>query len=311
MSIYHRYSLPYEPFVYLIGWSHLDKFYIGCRYGKTVKAHPSQLWTTYFTSSKYVKEFREINGEPDIIRIEKIFDDPKKCIIFESKLNFRMNVIKNHKFLNMSYGGEKFMFIRHSEESKEKMKLGAKNRLPKSIETRKKISDNLRNRPPMTIETRLKISNKNKGSIRTDEARKKMSISQKNRQPLSLESRQRMSLAALAKPPVTDKTKEKLSIAQKNRGPISDETKLKMSLAALARPPDSAETHEKKSSGQRNRAPDTAETHEKKCIAQRKRGPRPPPTKESNIKRSESMKKTLAAKKALKESSQINQSLTD
>lgn len=55
------------PYLYLIGWSHLNQWYIGAQYGKN--AHPTNLWNSYFTSSHYVKEFRKNNGEPDIVEI--------------------------------------------------------------------------------------------------------------------------------------------------------------------------------------------------------------------------------------------------
>ena len=64
------------PYTYLIGWSKLNKYYYGVRYAKN--CHPSDLWTKYFTSSKYVKQFREENGEPDIIEIRKTFSNIKE-----------------------------------------------------------------------------------------------------------------------------------------------------------------------------------------------------------------------------------------
>lgn len=71
MSIYTHTAGDRTPFTYLIGWSHLNKWYYGVRYAKN--CHPNSLWTTYFTSSKHVKRFIEANGEPDIITVRLVF----------------------------------------------------------------------------------------------------------------------------------------------------------------------------------------------------------------------------------------------
>lgn len=93
----------YMPFTYLIGWSQHNKFYYGRRTAKN--CHPGELWTIYFTSSKYVKEFRDEFGEPDIIQIRKTFpNNPKSCAIWESKVLKRIDAQHNQKFLNKRNG---------------------------------------------------------------------------------------------------------------------------------------------------------------------------------------------------------------
>lgn len=86
------------PYTYLIGWSKLNKWYYGVRYAKG--CNPEELWKSYFTSSKYVKFFRKINGEPDIIEIRKIFNDTYKALLWEQKLLKRIDVENNENFLN-------------------------------------------------------------------------------------------------------------------------------------------------------------------------------------------------------------------
>ena len=86
------------PYTYLIGWSVLDVWYYGVRYGK--RCHPSDLWTKYFTSSSYVKRFRELHGEPDIIEIRKIFNDAKSACLWEDKVMHRMNIVGSSRWLN-------------------------------------------------------------------------------------------------------------------------------------------------------------------------------------------------------------------
>lgn len=52
-----------QPYLYVIGWTNLNKWYIGCRYAKG--CHPGDLWVSYFTSSEVVREYRANYGEPD------------------------------------------------------------------------------------------------------------------------------------------------------------------------------------------------------------------------------------------------------
>ena len=59
-------------YTYLIGWRKLDKWYYGYRNRDNPE---SDLWVEYFTSSKYVKEFRELHGEPDVVRVHRVFPD--------------------------------------------------------------------------------------------------------------------------------------------------------------------------------------------------------------------------------------------
>lgn len=92
----------YKPYTYLIGWSKLNTWYYGVRFSST--ANPFDLWVTYFTSSKHVKEFRLINGEPDIIQIRKTFNDKHSALLWEHRVLCRLKVHKLKKFLNVSRG---------------------------------------------------------------------------------------------------------------------------------------------------------------------------------------------------------------
>ena len=68
-----------ESYTYLIGWSKLNKWYYGVRYANKIIAE-NDLWVKYFTSSRHVKNFRKIHGEPDIIKIRKKFNKKEKAI---------------------------------------------------------------------------------------------------------------------------------------------------------------------------------------------------------------------------------------
>lgn len=93
MSIYSH-----TPYTYLIGWSKLDRWYYGVRFAKD--CDPDDLWTKYFTSSKYVKAFRKEHGEPDVIQIRKTFKDAKSAVLWEKAVLARINVVKKEKWLN-------------------------------------------------------------------------------------------------------------------------------------------------------------------------------------------------------------------
>lgn len=101
-AIYHT-ANDRTPYTYLIGWSSLDKWYYGRRTSKG--CHPNDLWVKYFTSSKYVKEFRITHGEPDIVEIRKVFNDIPSCCEWEDKVLVRLHVgFDNEKYLNKKPG---------------------------------------------------------------------------------------------------------------------------------------------------------------------------------------------------------------
>lgn len=96
-------SKEYIPYTYLIGWSKLDKWYYGAEYAQKTKiANPENFWSSYFTSSEYVKEFRQIHGDPDIVEIRKTFKNEEECREWEHKVLRRMKVIYSNKWLNES-----------------------------------------------------------------------------------------------------------------------------------------------------------------------------------------------------------------
>src|SRR5579859_2408896 len=91
------------PYTYILYWSVYNRFYIGARWARN--CNPSDLWVTYFTSSKYVKDFVKDNGQPDFIIIDKIFSDPKDAGKREDFLLRKYNVINNPIFLNKAISG--------------------------------------------------------------------------------------------------------------------------------------------------------------------------------------------------------------
>jgi hypothetical protein len=152
------------PYTYLIGWKEENTYYYGVRFSKNCQ--PSDLWEKYFTSSKYVKKFREKYGEPDVIQVRKTFKDPKSAQIWETKVLKKMNVIKDSRFLNKAIG----LSLQDYENRKKLMieKYGVENtsQLPGVSE---KISR------AMKGVKKSNIHRKNMSKCRSDHAKKVMS----------------------------------------------------------------------------------------------------------------------------------------
>ncbi len=91
------------PYTYLIGWTKINKYYYGVRYAKGCS--PEDLWTSYFTSSKLVEDMRQLYGEPDVVRVRRVFDCREKAVLWEAKVLSRMRVLKESKWLNQNVQG--------------------------------------------------------------------------------------------------------------------------------------------------------------------------------------------------------------
>lgn len=96
----------YIPYTYLVGWSTLDRWYYGVRFRPG--CNPDDLWIKYFTSSKRVKLFREIHGEPDVVQVRQTFETAEEALVWEEKVLKRLKVLKDDRWLNMAYTSGKF-----------------------------------------------------------------------------------------------------------------------------------------------------------------------------------------------------------
>ncbi len=133
--------MDYQPYTYFIKWSDSGVWYYGVEYAEITKtAHPSNLWVSYFTSSKAVSEYRSIHGEPDIIQIRRIFSDSDSAILWEARFLQRVNAASNPLSLNgHNSDGLSFKNKIVSEETRDKISAIHKG-IPKSPETRAKQS---------------------------------------------------------------------------------------------------------------------------------------------------------------------------
>jgi len=188
-------NLKYIPYTYYIKWTKTGKWYYGVEYGSTTKiSNPTNLWTTYFTSSKAVSEYRKIHGEPDIIVISKIFENADDAILHEAKFLKRVNAVSNTNSLNG-----------HNSDG---------------LSYKAKI---------VSEETRQKISNIHKGVSKSPETRSKQSISRKK----YFESEEGLEWKkTLSEKMSVDNPSKKGKIPWNKGIPMSEETKSKVSISA-------------------------------------------------------------------------------
>lgn len=133
-----------KPFTYLLGWTIHDKWYYGVRYA--LNCDPSDLGSKYLSSSKYVKQFIEQYGLPDIMKIRKIFKTTKAAREWEEKVLKRMKVKSSDRWLNKNDRsapppliGHTFNRGRtHNEETKEKKRSSMKNTMAKKYPLEKR-----------------------------------------------------------------------------------------------------------------------------------------------------------------------------
>jgi len=207
----------YVPYTYLIGWRNHNKWYYGAQFNKT--ANPSDLWVTYFTSSKVVAAFRHQYGEPDVIEIRKTFTSKEKCLFWENAVLRKLNAAKSNLWLNKSNGAKDFYRIpgfKQSQETKDKI---AKASIGNAANKGKIFSD----------EHKRKISLALKGRIVTDEWRKNNSEAQKGKK-LSKET-----IEKRTKTLQENKRKEKELGIKKARKPFPENYKKNLSIAQRKR----------------------------------------------------------------------------
>lgn len=94
------------PFTYLIGWTKHDIWYYGAKYARG--CNPSDLWTTYFTSSKHVVKFIEDHGQPDVIEIRHTFKTEKAARAWEERVLRKIDAVNDERWLNKCVGNGGF-----------------------------------------------------------------------------------------------------------------------------------------------------------------------------------------------------------
>ncbi|WP_449471675.1 NUMOD3 domain-containing DNA-binding protein [Sphingobium chungangianum] len=192
----------YQPYFYIIGWSQLDRWYVGRRTAK--KCHPSDLMVTYFTSSKnYVHPFIEQHGLPDVV-----WTFPCKTAKEAQANEIRImrefhNFLPDPRWLNRAIGG----LIIFDDEARKRISKAHKGKIV-SQSTRAKISAANKGHSAwnkgikMSPETCAAMSQGQKGkkmSPKSAETKAKISASNKGKKkPMSDEHRQKISAAIKA-----------------------------------------------------------------------------------------------------------------
>jgi hypothetical protein len=157
------------PFTYLIYCKPTDQYYYGSRYGKG--CHPSQLWTTYYTSSKVVKQLILEHGEDAFdVKITKIFDSREHARQWEYRFLCKIKASTNSKWLNQHNGDGKFINC-----GGYKFKLKHKKVL--SEEHRRKLSEAYKGVPKPGTAIAMRGNTHNKGKKFSQESKAKCSAS--------------------------------------------------------------------------------------------------------------------------------------
>lgn len=148
------------PFTYLLKFKPTGQYYYGSRYSK--HCHPSQLWTTYYTSSKVIKQLIKEHGVDSFeVKITKIFDDKYEARMWEHRLLEKVKASKNPKWLNQHNGSGDFI---------------NKGGLIFSESHRKKLSESQRGKPKPGTAKAMIGNNHNKGKKFSEESKKKLSL---------------------------------------------------------------------------------------------------------------------------------------
>jgi hypothetical protein len=96
-----------KPFTYYLYHKPTGLKYYGTRYSK--QCDPTDLWTTYFTSSSLVKELIKAHGADSFVfKVRKIFETPEQALLWEHKFLSKINAAENPEWLNRHNGGSKF-----------------------------------------------------------------------------------------------------------------------------------------------------------------------------------------------------------
>lgn len=124
------------PFSYYLYHKPTGKHYYGIRYAKG--CNPLDLWVTYFSSSKIVKQLITDYGTDSFVaKVRKTFKTSAEALIWEHKVLRRLNAASKDQWINRHNGGTKFRSpTHHTPETIEKFrsKLIGKTRTSESKE---------------------------------------------------------------------------------------------------------------------------------------------------------------------------------
>lgn len=101
------------PYTYLLVNKITGEKYYGVRYAKGCA--PSELWYTYFSSSKYVKQLIEKYGKNSFeFEVRKTFNTALEARAWEERVLRRLNILRNNNWLNKNVCGK---FLKEGPQS--------------------------------------------------------------------------------------------------------------------------------------------------------------------------------------------------
>jgi hypothetical protein len=143
----------YTPYTYLITFLPTGQRYYGVRTKRG--CHPTDLWNSYYTSSKEVRQLIKQHGCGSFTtEIRRTFRTREQAIAWEHRVLRRLDAACNPQYLNRNNGDRKFygggvpVGFKHTEDAKQRMSInssGSKN--PNwggkafTGETRRKLSE--------------------------------------------------------------------------------------------------------------------------------------------------------------------------
>jgi len=206
---YHLYHVPTR------------KHYYGVRYSKNAKI--SDLWNTYFTSSKLVHNLIEEYGKESFVpTIRKIFESPEEAVNWESAFLKKVNAKHNQNWINQHNGDGKFLTIGKCSEYRRKRISESKKGKPSNRKnyrhskiTKNKISESNKgkNLGPLSNEHKDKISKamkKNLAELTPEEQSERVKNSMSSPQSWTEERKQKISNALTGKV-VSEESRQKMS----------------------------------------------------------------------------------------------------
>lgn len=103
------------PYTYFLLNKITGEKYYGVRYAKDCS--PEELWNTYFTSSKYVKQRIHQHGKESFyFEVRKIFETPVAARNWEERVLRKLNILQNSIWLNKNVCGK---FLKEGPQTQE------------------------------------------------------------------------------------------------------------------------------------------------------------------------------------------------
>lgn len=108
------------PYTYHIRCRETDQHYYGVRIAKNCS--PSDLWVSYFTSSKTIKRLISLYGKDSFdVRVRRVFATKEDALVWEQKVLRRLKVLKREDWINSSIGTTHRCAEPRTEEHKQKI----------------------------------------------------------------------------------------------------------------------------------------------------------------------------------------------